>query len=159
MEQLNIEMAKKKEIEAAIFKYSSLYLERRNKIMLSMKYGIIPIFEGVNQLPIRHSLYAFLICKKAYLAMRDFNEKIRNRNNMFGISIYLAEFGASKEYNNIEKQVESDFEMIEAYAMTMLLDVETSNRDIEAELDLSKATPKFDKLLKENMESYSFQLY
>mgnify|MGYP000855962863 FL=1 len=55
--------------------------------------------------------------------------------------------------------MESDFEMIEANAMTLLLDVETTNREIDAELDLSKATPKFDKLVKDNMESYSFMLY
>jgi hypothetical protein len=37
-------MKKKKAIEQALFQYSQSYLERRNKIMLILKYGISPIF-------------------------------------------------------------------------------------------------------------------
>jgi hypothetical protein len=49
---------------------------------------------------------------------------------MFSITKYLAEFGSSKEYANIEKQIASDFEMIEANTITLLVDVVTSNKAI-----------------------------
>lgn len=129
---LMVEMNNKKQIEAAILNYSLMYLERRNKIMLYLKYGIIPIFEEMSHLPFRQSLYAFLICKKAYLEIKEFHTKIKQRANLFGITSYLAEFGASKEYINIEKQIESDLETIQANALTLLLDIDSCSREMEA---------------------------
>ncbi len=52
--------------------------------MLIMKYGIIPVFESLSKLPFRQEIYAFLMCKKAYLDMKSFLTSIEKRENIFG---------------------------------------------------------------------------
>lgn len=80
----------------------------RNKIMLILKYAIVPIFEELGALPFGQQLYAFLMCKRAFLDMKDFLGKVQRRENLFGLYKHLAEFGASKEYTRIQEQVKGD---------------------------------------------------
>ena len=53
-------------MEKAILDYSDMYLQRRNIIMLTVKYGFSLIFE-LRNLPFDQNLYAFLIAKRAFL--------------------------------------------------------------------------------------------
>jgi len=146
--KLQEEAKKKKAVEAALLQYSQYYLERRNKIMLILKYGISPIFD-LQALPINQNLYAFLMCKKAFLDISDFKKAVNGRSNIFKITNYLAEFGASKEYVAIIEQINNDYDMIGAYANSFILEVSTKYPKIKAELTLESVTPDFPQILKE----------
>jgi len=156
--KLQEEAKKKKAVETALNQYSQCYLERRNKIMLILKYGISPIFD-LQALPINQNLYAFLMCKKAFLDISEFKKAVNGRANIFKITTYLAEFGASKEYVGIIEQINNDYDMIGAYANSFILEVATKNPKVKAELTLESVTPDFPQILKEELNSYSYQLY
>lgn len=129
-------MKKKKAVETALLEYSQRYLERRNKIMLILKYGISPIFD-LQALPINQNLYAFLMCKKAFIDINEFKKAVVGRANIFKIKDYLAEFGGSQEYVRISEQVNNDYDMIGAYANSFILEVPaTKDPKIKAELAL-----------------------
>lgn len=146
--KLQEEAKKRKAVDAAMLQYSQWYLERRNKIMLILKYGISPIFD-LQALPINQNLYAFLMCKKAFLDISDFKKAVNSRANIFKITTFLAEFGASKEYAGIIEQVNNDYDMIGAYANSFILEVATKNPKIKAELTLESVTPEFPLILRD----------
>lgn len=66
LDKIQEEIKRRTIMEKTIMNYSDLYLQRRNVIMLTIKYGISLIFELQN-LPFNQNLYAFLISKRAYL--------------------------------------------------------------------------------------------
>jgi hypothetical protein len=61
------------------------------------------------------------MCKKAFLDISEFKKAVNSRANIFKISAYLPEFGASQEYVRIIEQVNSDFDLISAYANSFML--------------------------------------
>jgi hypothetical protein len=59
-----------------------------------LKYGVSPIFE-LQILPLNHNLYAFLMCKKTLIRIREFCQIVNQRANYFKITEYITEFGNS----------------------------------------------------------------
>ena len=94
-------------IEAHLQKYSTMYLEQRNSIMLILKHGVTPIY-SLESLPISHHLYAFLMCKKAYIDMTTLQNALSNKTNLFNITDFWNEFRQSKEYTRVYEFVRSD---------------------------------------------------
>lgn len=101
------EMEMRKEIDSAIIHYSQVYLEYRNMIMLTFKHGIMPIYE-ISSLPINQNLYAFLMCKRAFIDMSTFRSAVLKKSNIFNLAKFFNEFLASPEYARIIEQVNSD---------------------------------------------------
>ena len=152
------EMKRREAVESALLSYSEYYIQKRNLIMLTIKYGISLIFE-LQDLPFNQNLYAFLIAKRAYLEMRDLKSNIKERRNPFEIKQYLEEFFQSKEYREIYRLVSTDHEFIAVYAESFMLEVRTENENVKRELSLDVVTPKFNPIYKEELNSYAFQLY
>jgi hypothetical protein len=61
------------------------------------------------------------MCKKAFIDISEFKKAVNGRANIFKITAYLPEFGASQEYVRIIEQVNSDFDLISAYANSFML--------------------------------------
>ena len=135
-------------MQKTIINYSESYLQRRNMIMLTIKYGISLIFE-LQSLPFNQNLYAFLISKRAYLEIRDFANNLKQRKNFFNFQIYAQEFFNSREYHEIYKQISADFDFIAMYANSFMHEVNTNNPDIKRELTLDVVTSKFNTIYKE----------
>lgn len=127
-------------------------------IMLTLKHGITPIYE-LQMLPISHHLYAFLMCKKAYQEMSQLLTAIYNKSNVFKLTEYWEEFTATDQYKRLFELLKADNEMIYNYAATFMTEIKTKNPDILAELNLKSVTPNFPKIVKEELRSYSFQLF
>lgn len=151
-------MTKRNLFDQKVLQYVQLYLEKRNMIMLTLKHGITPIYE-LQMLPISHHLYAFLMCKKAYLEMSQLLTAIVNKANVFKIADYWAEFTSSEQYSRLFELLKTDNEMIYNYAANFLPEVKTKNPSITAELNLKSTTPSFPLICKEELRSYSYQLF
>lgn len=87
-------------MDKALLHYSQIYLEYRNMIMLAFKHAILPIYE-LSSLPMNQNLYAFLICKRAYIDMCVFRKAILKKSNLFKLSPFFEEFASSPEYERI----------------------------------------------------------
>ncbi len=61
---------------------------------------------------------------------------MNERANIFKITKHLAEFGSSSAYVRISEQVNSDYDLIKAYADSFMFEVQSSNQKIKAELTL-----------------------
>ena len=79
--------------------------------MLVMKHGVTPIYQ-LETLPISHHLYAFLLCKKAYLDMNALHNAMTNKANIFNLKDVWKEFTESNEYRRLRELVRSDKELI-----------------------------------------------
>lgn len=88
-------MRERKKIEETVMIYTQQYLEYRNKIMLTLKHGINPIYDMMN-LPLNQNLYAFLMCKKAFVQIAQYYQMVVNKSNGFKFTIYWNEFLTSQ---------------------------------------------------------------
>jgi hypothetical protein len=61
----------------------------------------------------------------------------------------VQEFFKSKEYAEIMKQVNTDYEFISVYAFSFMSEVNTTNPSIQGELSLDTVTSKFNSIYKE----------
>lgn len=117
------------------------YLEQRNLIMLILKYGVTPIY-SLDHLPLSHHLYAFLMCKKAYFEMVNLQKRVESRINP-GNQDFWKGFFQSKEYRGLHELVRGDKELIYNNAITFMLEIQTKNPMLQAELNLGGYTSKF----------------
>jgi hypothetical protein len=68
--------------------------------MLTLRHGITPLYD-LQMLPISHHLYAFLMCKQAYLDMSQLLTSIHKKVNIYKITNFWNEFLASSEYTRL----------------------------------------------------------
>lgn len=126
--------------------------------MLILKHGITPIYD-LQSLPISHHLYAFLMCKKAFMDMSQLMIEIQKRTNIFKITEFWNEFVARPEYTRLFELLRSDNEMIYNYAVTFMTEVKTNNPKIQNELNLKTFTAMFQTIYREELSSYSYLLF
>jgi hypothetical protein len=157
-DRIRKEVEYKKYLDAKILQYTQAYLERRNHIMLILKHGITPIYDLQN-LPISHQLYAFLMCKKAFMDMSQLMLAIQNKVNIFKITEFWNEFVGKPEYARLFELLKSDNEMIYNYAVTFMTEVKTKNPKIQNELNLKSSTAMFPTIYREELTSYSYLLF
>lgn len=145
--------------------YTQHYLEYRNKIMLTLKHGINPIYD-MEKLPLNQNLYAFLMCKKAYVQIAQYYQMVVNKSNGFKFTAYWNEFIASQQYTGVQEQLKSDYEMVYMYTQNFMDEVKTymqknkiKNEKIQAELHLNTPTAMFETIYKAELENYAFQLF
>ena len=152
------EINKRNVIEKTITNYAELFLQRRNIIMLTIKYGISLIFEMQN-LAFDQNLYAFLISKRAFLEIRDLRSNLREKRNLFNLKAYLQEFYNSDQYSEILKQVNNDYDFISIYAASFMSEVRSKNPQVTKHLSLDTFSSDFNALYKEELTAYTFLLY
>ena len=87
----------KKKIALAIEKYEKLYLNRRNNIMFIFKY-VTPYIYNFYEINANHGITLFVISKKAYHDMKEFNRLLRDKINFMKLSPYFNEFIANPKY-------------------------------------------------------------
>lgn len=126
--------------------------------MFIFKY-VTPYIYSFYDINANHGITLFIISKKAYHDMKNFNASIRNRTNILKLPAYFAEFTSSPKYREIEEITATDLEIILAQICTYKEDIQYCAGDVKREFDIERIyNSNWEGFVKETINSYEFQL-
>jgi hypothetical protein len=126
--------------------------------MFIFKY-VTPYIYSLYDINANHGITLFVISKKAYHDMKQFNASLRSRSNFLKLNPYFAEFLASEKYREITDITTTDLEIILAQICTYKEDIQYCSGEVKREFDIERIfNNNWEAFVKETINGYEFQL-